>query len=401
MILGDLVLRDLFVKVFKWNPEDLEDVQWAQCKLRPSSGGMGIIDVPAVALVAFTASSAATESFSNTIIRSNDTHSGASAVRLLQEMDDQISKFPEARNFVKTYGDNDVENENTLKPKLQSQLYQKRDLLQLLVLRNENPERAVRIDSSGEEGGTLVTAIPLSGSGAVFPPEVFQALVALRLGKPFITEGLTCVACHGAMDCHGRHVLSQCKMGNYRTVRHGAVQKELADFLRAAGYALNTESPCELAGSSINAMRMDIRVPGFEASKSLNLDISITDPRSLNVSKKVPSPGAAAKAREDQKIRKYGKELDPAITIFFPFVMELFGRWGTKTRYIFKKIVRLWCDREGLSVSIISHRWKTLLTSQMMLVGMREALHKKSLAVREYTGDNAGVDHGSNGDSEE
>jgi hypothetical protein len=79
------------------------------------------------------------------------------------------------------------------------------------------------------------------------------------------------------------------------------------------------------------------------------------------------------------------------------FVMELFGRWGTKTRYIFQKIVRLWCEREGLSVSIISHRWKTLLTSQMMLVGMREALHKKSLAVREYSGDNAGIDQGSLG----
>ena len=132
----------------------------------------------------------------------------------------------------------------------------------------------------------------------------------------------------------------------------------------------------------------------FELSKSLNIDISITDPRNLTGAKKVPYPGVAANTREAMKIRKYTKELDPELTVFYPFVLEVFGRWGNRTRAIFKKIVHKWCAREGLSVSEISHRWKVHITAQMMIVGMREVLHKRNLALREYGGDYAGLDLG-------
>ena len=86
-----------------------------------------------------------------------------------------------------------------------------------------------------------------------------------------------------------------------------------------------------------------------------------------------------------------------SILIWVSYEEDFFRR-----RKNLQKKIRLWCEREGLSVSITSHRWKTLITSQMMLVGMREALHKKCLAVREYSGDNAGIDQGSQGgDSED
>ena len=74
--------------------------------------------------------------------------------------------------------------------------------------------------------------------------------------------------------------------------------------------------------------------------------------------------------------------------------MEVFGRWGSKTRAIFRQIVSKWCAREGLSVSEVSHRWKVNITAQMMAVGMREVLHKRDLALREYSGGNAGLDFG-------
>jgi hypothetical protein len=146
---------------------------------------------------------------------------------------------------------------------------------------------------------------------------------------------------------------------------------------------------------------MDIRVPAFEVSKSLNLDISITDPRFLYGAKKIPIPGLAARNREEQKIRKYVKELDPDVTVFHPFVLEVFGRWGTRTRAIFSQIVRKWCAREGLSESEVSHRWKVNITAQMMVVGIREVLHKRDLALREYSGDNAGLDFGGVNDGDE
>ena len=41
------------------------------------------------------------------------------------------------------------------------------------------------------------------------------------------------------------------------------------------------------------------------------------------------------------------------------------------------------------------------ITAQMMVVGIREVLHKRDLALREYSGDNAGLDFGGVYDGEE
>ena len=64
-------------------------------------------------------------------------------------------------------------------------------------------------------------------------------------------------------------------------------------------------------------------------------DHSIADPRQSGLTVK-PIPGKAAKKREYSKIDKFRNNLALQGTRFEPFVLESFGRWGYRTRIIFK-----------------------------------------------------------------
>ena len=79
-------------------------------------------------------------------------------------------------------------------------------------------------------------------------------------------------------------------------------------------------------------------------------DHSIADPRQSGLFVQ-PKPGKAANKREQSKKVKYQNELAKQGTKFSPFVLESYGRWGYRTRHIFKQIV-LKVKENRLSMSV-------------------------------------------------
>ena len=118
-------------------------------------------------------------------------------------------------------------------------------------------------------------------------------------------------------------------------------------------------------------------------NNSLNLDISVCDPRQLKSI--IPVPGKAAKYREKAKLTHYAKKIESVGGIFSPFVIESFGRWGDAARKVFKGIL----DHMSLHSSNsfgqfpkawLSHYWKARITMALhrqACVGM----HKRIAAV--------------------
>jgi hypothetical protein len=245
-------------------------------------------------------------------------------------------------------------------------------------------EEANRVLSASGEGGLLITFIPYS-TEAIIAPAVFRALICSRLGIAFIPMGLKCCACGADLDCHGFHLQSQCKLGNYRQARHNAVVATLSSLIRTCGDVIQRESPLDLVIKDVHTKkRMDIRVPGF-STKSLNIDVSITDARSLK--RKFTRAGAAAIVREQAKDNYYLPVLDSAVSEFSPFVMELLGTWGPRTRGIFSRILDKYVEKDLHEKAIMTNFWKTRLTITMLTVSMQDCLYKVGLATREYQGD--------------
>jgi hypothetical protein len=373
----DSALRDSLADILHLDREEMSDRAWAQAKLRPSSGGLGIIDVSCLVSAAYTASVAVTESVVNKLLRLNGNTKESDAQQLLGSLEQQISNYPDSRIFIR----NTTQERHK---KLQGRIYETFDILRSCQLHSSaSMEEANRVLSASGEGGLLITFIPYSIE-TIIAPAVYRALICSRLGIAFIPTGLKCQACDGDLDCHGFHLQSQCKLGNYRQARHNAVVATLSSLIRTCGHVIQRESPLDLVITDVHTKkRMDIRVPGF-STKSLNIDVSITDARTLK--RRFTCAGAAAIVREQAKNAYYLPVLDPAVSEFSPFVMEVLGTWGPKTRGIFSRILDKYVEKDQYEKAVMTSFWKTRITLTMLTVSMQDCLYKVGLATRQYQG---------------
>ena len=78
--------------------------------------------------------------------------------------------------------------------------------------------------------------------------------------------------------------------------------------------------------------------------------------------------------------------LDPAVSEFSPFVMEVLGTWGPKTRGIFSRILDKYVEKDQYEKAVMTSFWKTRITLTMLTVSMQDCLYKVGLATRQYQG---------------
>jgi hypothetical protein len=198
------------------------------------------------------------------------------------------------------------------------------------------------LDSASREGGIIITVSPAYKGFRITQKHYFRERLLMRFGLPYHAIPAGPCLCNSKnenlVDKEGFHLLAGCENGNQRQQTHNAVVHVLSSMLSHAGIINRTEDSKIIQSVDIYSQkRIDITADNFIPGVSLNLDVSITDPRQLHFAK--PVPGKAALMREKEKISIYGETFKKAGAIFSPFVLESFGRWGDNARTIFKEIV--------------------------------------------------------------
>jgi hypothetical protein len=241
-----------------------------------------------------------------------------------------------------------------------------------------------RMNSCCHEGAVLITALPCHDDFRLIGDHLFRERLQMRLGLsiPGIIPG-KCLCKHGSNDIYGYHLLSVCNMGNQRIITHNAVRDSTREMCKAAGLTTRIEDMQTLKQNDIDTKsRVDITCDNFLPGVPMGIDNSIADPRQTGLTVK-PIPGKAAKKREYSKIKKYRTDLARQGTRFEPFVLESYGRWGYRTRVIFKQLISKIMDNSklhagALDQSVVTHYWRckvTLAMHRQACLGMHCRIH--------------------------
>jgi hypothetical protein len=139
---------------------------------------------------------------------------------------------------------------------------------------------------------------------------------------------------------------------------------------RAAGLTTQIEDMETLKQGNIDTKsRVDAICNNCLPGIPMAFDHSIADPRQSGLSLK-PIPGKAAKKREHSKVNKFRDNFARQGTRFEPFVLESFGRWGYRTRIIFKDFISKLKENSklhacSLDKSVLPHYWRCKITLAM------------------------------------
>jgi hypothetical protein len=113
--------------------------------------------------------------------------------------------------------------------------------------------------------------------------------------------------------------------------------------------------------------RTDLSITTWKDVTSLEIDVAITDVRTLRLVNK-SEPGKAAAIMEKHKNDKYKAAVEESGGEFLPFVMEAHGRWGESARNLFKHLVRATASSTGADKAMLTSYWR-----QRLVVGMRRS----------------------------
>ena len=144
------------------------------------------------------------------------------------------------------------------------------------------------------------------------------------------------------------------------------VLSALSEMFTEAGLINRTEDSETLKLCEIGTkQRIDLTADNFEPGRSMNIDVSITNPRSIQ--SKSASAGKAAEIREKEKVKHYAEMIESTGSLFSPFVIESFGRWGNHARQLFKSLIERIITNSARSSfhfqkSSIVYYWKAKIT---------------------------------------
>ena len=363
------------------------DKIWSQATLPPKLGGLGIQDPLLTHLPAYiAAASIGTFSYlhlkktinvdreqlmESRIISPEDSHRPTMAEiqsTLSNNGTEKLFNIFKEKYDIKDISISDLVSQSRLQTFLASYMYSSINSEYRKHLTRQDLDR---INSCCYEGAVLITALPCHEDFCISGDHIFRERLQMRLGLPIpgITPG-KCLCKHGNNDVYGYHLLSVCNKGNQRINTHNAVRDSFREMCIAAGLTCRIEDMETLKLNDIDTKsRVDVICDNFIPGLPMAFDQSIADPRQTGLSAK-PIPGKAAKKREYSKIEKFKNDLARQGTRFEPFVIESFGRWGYKTRIIFKNLVSKIKNNSklyacSLDENIITHHWRCKITMAM------------------------------------
>ena len=233
-------------------------------------------------------------------------------------------------------------------PRVQRRLSRAWDIKKALEINNldgDEPWHRSRTRSSGGSGNLLgmwITASP-EGSTSKLPDAMVYFAVRWRLGLRIPTGMLAepTVCGQTRPDPYGRHAGS-CNWGGGRQAHHNYLAACLRLILTEAGATPHageiklSEKGVLPDGRVHSGSRLDVGAEGLPHMQLELYDVRVSDPTQKRF---VGSQaGACAKGSESEKIRKYGQACRRAGHVFYPFVMELYGRMGEQARKVLRQL---------------------------------------------------------------
>ena len=381
---------------------EINDDVWDQSTLPPKRGGLGIQDprrnhTPAY-LATFIAGSFSKLHLEDALRKINDSE--------IQSPDSQRTDIPLHELFKFNIRDNDAIQRLFSKFIINFRLEKQAPTLEDIAshakpqsylasflhdsidrkIRSTWPSESItRLDSCCYEGGVLITALPTKTDFSILANHQFRERLQMRLGLTIkgVDPG-PCVECRGSVDSKGYHLLSVCNCGNERQSTHNALRDAVISLCKHAGLITRPED------SSLNKLvdentkkKTDFTCDNFLPGVPITFDASVTDPRQFVPVN--PQPGKAAQTREKEKIKKYENDMHKSGSIFRPFVLESFGRWGPITRVIFTELIaRVMQTTQTYSLPIskdlVTHYWRSRITMAMhrqACLGMHQRIQRR------------------------
>jgi hypothetical protein len=313
---------------------------WLQGSLPPTMGGFGIVDPSLIHYVSFLACEAGvSDSISALQIARNlpPFQPSADARSCYDSKCVDKDHFPDLEIMY-------IES-HKLQHRLSVELYKRRST----ELRSRGCDVAQRLDSCSEEGAILITCIPKDPTLTISDGAKMRERLCMRAGLavPYIQCGpCLCGEVGAYVDEFNFHLLSGCRRGGERLKNHNGVRDTLLEFFRQGGMSCRPggREVC-LAHEPGTKKSVDMTVNNYDGLIPMGVDISVVDPRSTKFKRVRTSiaAGAAAKDREEHKIRKYQDAYVSQHVLFEPFVLESFGRFGNGTRALFNQVVDRIC----------------------------------------------------------
>jgi hypothetical protein len=225
--------------------------------------------------------------------------------------------------------------------------------LELAVLRDLTRRdarlRAIISSASGPGASrwisALAPALPLRMTNAQVV-EAFRFLLDLPTAVD-TTMGRVCICGDPIGDLHHYHTCMRAASGSW-TVRHNYVVEVLQRYLTEAGLTPLREEPFHETADLSQFCKPDLAY--VVGGNLVFLDVSITHPAAGSaVARASRRAGAAAREREQEKLRRYtaAQRLHHATVV--PFVLETYGAMGRMAQKCVRRIARYAADYAGKS----------------------------------------------------
>lgn len=238
--------------------------------------------------------------------------------------------------------------------KLQQTLTAAADLLTAARLTTDE-ERAIAHSQSDSGASSRLLTVPSSAS-LTLPPE------ACRTANKMVTNTLSLPNQH--CICGEKLVLSHilgCRHLRSVKTRHDVLVTLAQGLAREAGFVVRREVMC-VPGTS---KRMDIVF--YHPTSRAWRDLSVVNPLAPSyVGEACRSGGAAARARESNKMSKWRAVADEQKIEFQPIVFETTGRLGPSAQHFLTQVTEQACKTttDYLPTKVATDRWKARFRRQ-------------------------------------
>ena len=282
----------------------LSDIQWLQATLPIKEGGLGIRKVSTLAISAFLASAAGTQSIQADLLSNCNVTVDIHYTRFVQLWESRHGSIPITLPVAKQSAWD--------RPSVEH------DKATVLNHSSDAHHRARMSAILSDHSSDWLFALPITSCGLRLSNDAVRIAVGIRLGANICVPH-TC-SCGASVDCRGVHGLS-CKLAPGRIPRHCAVNDLIAQALARAQIP-NCKEPSGL--SRTDGKRPDgVTLVPWSHGQALTWDVTVIDTlaESYLTNQTITS---AAETAASRKILKYSNL--PDFYQFQPVAIETLGR---------------------------------------------------------------------------
>lgn len=190
--------------------------------------------------------------------------------------------------------------------------------------------------------------LTLPSKSSTMAPGAYRLAIRHRFGMVILSQSARCDQCKGNVDPRALHTVT---CPGLHQLRHNIIRDELLVELKKCHLLLGKETPNLINGS--RSRPADILICNYKNCRDLCVDVSIINAYKGDYNS---AAGHNIKMKEDEKIRKYGRQLSLNNIDFLPFVMESTGGFGDDALRLIKEIAHSVATTYGETANQVTNR---------------------------------------------